>query len=160
MKAEKASGGSYEMAPDMTPMIDVTFQLIIFFMVVSELNRMQQEAKLTLPVAVQGFVEENPNKLRLIINVEQDGTIKIYGQIFNQAQLRRHLQVQHKLLKDLERQANLEGAAQTAPIVLRADRLCKFENIRGILRVIQEAGFERLQFAAYTDPSVVPRAAP
>jgi len=155
MKAEKLAGQASTMSPDMTPMIDVTFQLIIFFMVISEFNRMQQDAVLTLPVAVQAFVEENPNKHRLIINVERDGLVKVYGQVFNQEQLRKHLTLQRKILKAIETEARAQGLVQTAPIVLRADRLCKFQNIRGIMRVVQDVGFEKLQFAAYTDESAL-----
>lgn len=160
MDANKVAAMSEDASPDLTPMIDVTFQLIIFFMVVSELNRMQQEARLVLPIAVQSYVEDNPNKNRLIINVERFGTIKIYGQVFNQAQLRTHLKQQYRLLKQQEKDARQKGLANTAPIVLRADKLCKFENIRGVLAVIQQAGFENLQFAAYKDPTTAVRTLP
>ena len=54
---------------DMTPMIDVVFLLIIFFMVVTELS-LSENADLTLPVAEMANVEEpQPGSRTLKINV-------------------------------------------------------------------------------------------
>jgi biopolymer transport protein ExbD len=62
---------------NLTPMIDVTFQLIIFFMLVSELTNMTM-LNVTLPVApnAEELKEpENPLQKRVIINITADGEI-------------------------------------------------------------------------------------
>ncbi|MFQ5655483.1 MAG: ExbD/TolR family protein [Planctomycetota bacterium] len=56
---------------DMTPMIDIVFLLIIFFMVVTELTL--DQAEVILPVATEAKVEEpQPGSRTLTINISFD----------------------------------------------------------------------------------------
>ena len=70
MKIKKA-----KMAEDpgfnMTPMIDVVFQLLIFFMLVTEVAAMEIE-RVYLPIATEAVEDDQPDKDRLIINVVHD----------------------------------------------------------------------------------------
>lgn len=61
-----------EATVDMTPMIDCTFLLIIFFMIVSEISQTDLEF-LTLPVADEAVPDEKPPADRLIVNVVKKG---------------------------------------------------------------------------------------
>lgn len=60
---------------NMTPMIDVTFQLIIFFMTASQMSRLENE-EIPLP-ELQGSSEKAESDLT--INVKLDGAIRIGG---------------------------------------------------------------------------------
>jgi biopolymer transport protein ExbD len=53
---------------DMTPMIDVVFQLIIFFMLVMEITQQDLE-QLKLPTAENARPDKDPSKERLTLNV-------------------------------------------------------------------------------------------
>ena len=54
---------------DMTPMIDITFQLIVFFLVANDLTRKETE-ELELPKAVWGKEDlAKETDLRVIINI-------------------------------------------------------------------------------------------
>ena len=67
MKMGRAKADDMEM--DMTPMIDVVFLLIIFFMIVSQFSNLQVE-ELTLPYSAfpdEEKEEEDPNIL--VLNV-------------------------------------------------------------------------------------------
>lgn len=57
----------------MTPMIDVTFLLLIFFMTVSQVSRSQREA-LDLP-KLSG--SQDQSRQSLVINVDEAGRIKV-----------------------------------------------------------------------------------
>ena len=64
---------------NMTPMIDVVFLLIIFFLVSSHLAKQEVQLPLPLPTAesgIESFDEEVP---RLTINVLSDGTLMLSG---------------------------------------------------------------------------------
>ena len=63
---------------DMTPMIDCTFQLIIFFMLVTDMASLRTEA-LTLPAASR--VIDAKNEDDLVVNVMADGKVKVDGRI-------------------------------------------------------------------------------
>ena len=63
----------------MTPMIDVVFLLIIFFLVSSHLARQESQMDLELPVAAAGEEDTNQDVPRLTINVKADGTLWLAG---------------------------------------------------------------------------------
>ena len=64
-----------EMEMDMTPMIDVVFLLIIFFMIITDLTQKDLE-ELELPVAVQAVKDKpDPDRVRPILNIGWDGEI-------------------------------------------------------------------------------------
>src|SRR3954462_5209335 len=68
---------STEVGFNMTPMIDVVFQLIIFFLLSSHLAKQEKELPLPLPAAASGRVEAADNRPRLTVNVLADGTLLV-----------------------------------------------------------------------------------
>lgn len=128
---------------DMTPLIDVTFLLLIFFMTISSFNEMERTAELQLPVAFQAQVEDDVSKRRMVINIEKDGQIVLYNQRMNMAQFENKIE---KYRNSLRKLAEKTGQA---PIVIRGDKGTEYENIKGVLSKVYEERFERVMFAAY-----------
>jgi len=62
---------------NMTPMIDVVFLLIIFFLISSHLTRQEKQVKLQLPIATTGAHPAEMKEARLVINLLGDGRILI-----------------------------------------------------------------------------------
>ena len=123
---------------DMTPLIDIVFLLLIFFMVVSTFKDMERSAEVQLPSAYGVIIEGQVDQGRLIINVENDGAIVVFKEKMKLAQLQREL-VNYRRGRPAER----------ATIIVRGDQECLYENIKDILSSIYEAGFEKIMFAAY-----------
>jgi len=71
---------SSEVGFNMTPMIDVVFQLIIFFLLASHLAKQETQLPLPLPAAVSGSAEAADNRPRLTVNVLVDGTLLVANQ--------------------------------------------------------------------------------
>ena len=64
--------------PNMTPMIDVVFLLIIFFLVSSHLARQEVQAELDLPIAMSGEEDPQTEQPRITINlIATDGNYEI-----------------------------------------------------------------------------------
>ena len=61
----------------MTPMIDVTFQLIIFFLLSSHLAQQETQMELDLPAAASGRQAVDDERPRLSVNVESDGSVML-----------------------------------------------------------------------------------
>lgn len=130
---------------DMTPLIDVVFLLLIFFMIISVFNDMERQAEVELPVGFQAQITEDLAKERMVVNVEADGTIVLFNQDMNMAGFQNELQ---KYAAGLKKLAAKSGSA---PIVVRGDRECPYEHIRGVLGAIYEQRFEKIMFAAYQE---------
>jgi len=68
-----AGAGSHRLVQDLTPMIDVVFLLIIFFMTTARFAQITR-ADLDLP-REPGEQRDNPEEAGLVINIAADGTI-------------------------------------------------------------------------------------
>lgn len=144
---------------DMTPMIDVTFLLIVFFMVVSDMSALDV-AELTLPFADQAQVtkvenaDENP---MLIINVIKDGTVKIAGQDFTtKSESTGGLQSLKEYLKIEAEAAEREPPPADNPalrasklrVLIRADRDTMFKNVQSVFDACQKNGIYKTALGA------------
>ena len=65
---------------NMTPMIDIVFLLIIFFLISSHLAKQDVQLQLDLPSAHSGNRLEEENARRAVVNVLADGSILFAGQ--------------------------------------------------------------------------------
>lgn len=65
--------------PDLTPMIDMTFQLIAFFMVLINFSQSEQNDKVVLPTSELAKPIETPLEYPIIIHLTRDGTLVIGG---------------------------------------------------------------------------------
>ena len=153
----------------MTPMIDVTFLLIIFFIIVNDLTQQELE-DLKLPVALQAG-HDDPPPGRPILNVMPDGTIiykrkELYWPGIDSAgntdPVRKGRpdyywklgQEMAKWAKNMERKTDEDnpglGALPDEPILIRADRNTEFKYISRIMEVCSRQGIQiwKVQLAA------------
>jgi len=132
----------------MTPMIDVTFQLLIFFLLVTDMSRQQLE-DVNLPSATKGVKTklEDPNTLTL--NILPDGTIKMSGKVvFKSDPLNPSKQDAQRLAdlfesrKQQERFQKVKGSIDEVnyPLLIRADRSAPAQYLQLILMVASQRG--------------------
>ncbi len=124
-----------EMRVNMTPMIDVVFLLIIFFLVSSHLARQESQMELPLPTAVGGEALDAFDHARVVINVLENGTLLLAGRRVSVTELQRRLQHESRLVG-----ANLE-------VRLRSDRHVPFHFVQPILLAVSRAGIGNVTFA-------------
>ena len=122
---------------NMTPMIDVVFQLIVFFLVSSHLAKQEALLPLPLPLAQTGQVAD-PRAHRAIINVLADGRIQIHGRPVTQAGLKEVL-------------GRLQQERGTVEVRVRADRNVPYRYVQPVLVACWQAGVEQVTFAVYRD---------
>ena len=119
----------------MTPMIDMVFLLLVFFMTVSTLAQADRRVKLDLPESVSSKVPENLNNR---------GTISLNseGQIFLGAQPQKLNQMQMSIKESLASNPELR-------IHLRADQATPYQAIKKVLRACAESGAYEVIYSAY-----------
>lgn len=121
---------------DMTPMIDIVFQLIIFFVVTVDMQNKALETNVRMAMAPNGPVEEVKDPRTVVVDVEADGTISIMRTPLSEGQL-------YTVLK---KAVNTSG--QSTPVVIRGDLAAKHEIIKKVMDVCGKAGLWKLRFAA------------
>lgn len=119
----------------MTPMIDVVFLLIIFFLVSNHLAQREQRLPLDLPSAASGQRETSDLVSRLTVSVHADGRIWLAGQWLSREELFTRLTASQTLASgDLE-------------LRIRCDRATHYREVEPILRQATQAGIQRVAFA-------------
>ncbi len=127
-KAQRAYG--YEI--NIAPLIDVVFLLIIFFMTVSQITRVEV-TPLDLPEAK---MNEPPQVGRLVINVRQDGRISCEGRSYTVESLQAMLAVgaEHRKPGDVS-------------VLIRGDRRLPWATAARILQACAASRIDRVHIA-------------
>jgi len=140
-----------ELKMNMTPMIDVVFNLIIFFMIVTDLTQQELE-DLVLPKADQCQKDENPEDKRMIINLTRKGHYivrrkdrGVVDDCINE--IRKHLATQVQLFE------HEDDGASKQPILIRADNETEFKYVQKVMQICGEEGIKiyKIELACSVD---------
>ncbi|MDZ7616670.1 MAG: biopolymer transporter ExbD [Patescibacteria group bacterium] len=128
---------------NMTPMIDVVFLLIIFFLVSSHLARQEVEMELNLPDARTGQ-DADPAETgrRIVVNVLPEGAMVVGGRSLDT-----------EALGEMIAYENRRGRAPGEPLEvrIRSDRQVPYRTVEPIMRACARAGVWRVTFAVTGD---------
>lgn len=146
---------------EMTPMIDMAFQLISFFMFVMNFSTELVQEEVQLPVTQLAQPVLTSKEEPIVLNLDADGTLFLPGRRLNVSepaglnQLSSYL-YQEAALARLRLKAR--GLPPDAPlpstIILRADRATPFRLVRQVLRTCREAGFSKYSLRAETQARI------
>ncbi len=135
--------------PNLTPILDMVFQLITFFMLVINFKSASMDLTLNLPVVGSARpVDMKGHEELLILNIDSKGNLNVYG-----------------ITKDIdsyiagEAQASLLAARRTNPelqqgdelpttVVVRADRATPFHLLNRVIKACQDNGFRKFAMKA------------
>lgn len=140
---------------DMTPMIDIVFNLLIFFMVVTDLTQ-KELAALTLPIAHMAEEDKDDDlDERVILNVDKNGRILYKGKAISLDELGTILRQRkdaYELKMKREGKSGLEdlpggGKASKLYVLLRADKDTPWQHVQWIMTVMAEQKLYKMQFA-------------
>ena len=124
---------------DLTPMIDMTFQLIAFFMLVINFSDIEQDQRVTLPASELARPPEAPYEHPLTIHLTKNDRF-IYGgrEVTQLAQLRSALLQETQIIL---RHTTKKLADVT--VIIRADEDAKTGLVQQVIQACQELEFER-----------------
>lgn len=155
MSAASDMQGEENCAMNMTPMIDCVFNLLIFFMLISDLNQ-KDLVELTLPVAYMSEEDKGQEEDdRIILNVDKHGqliwkqknvNLDELGTILSTARDRYELKMRQQGKSGLE---DIGGGAKASKlyVLLRADRDTPWQHVQWLMTIMAEQKLYKLQFA-------------
>jgi biopolymer transport protein ExbD len=148
MRLPDSASGKSQFRFNITPMIDVVFLLIIFFLVASYFIRSEQSRKVALPTAGLGSVDDSTSQERLTVTVERDGQWSVGGQIEpHDAVFRR--------IEELAVPVDADPTAGSPEVRIRSDREARFSEIRELIEKCAQNNIRRIRFAV-TRPDTAP----
>ena len=127
---------------DLTPMIDMTFQLIAFFMVVINFTETEQDQRIKLPISELAKPSEHPPTEPLFLQLTDEGNIIWQGELTPLNNVRRHLEDESEAMR-----LNNKTPAD-ATVIIRADAKVATGKVQDLIRICQESRFERFHLRA------------
>jgi biopolymer transport protein ExbD len=139
--------------PNLTPLLDVVFQLITFFMLVFKISGANFDQRVRLPVAgsampVEGSVVDQD---RIVLNIDADGRLLWNGQVLDVESGIRKIRDQAELARlNLKIGGKPVVAGENLPttVIFRADRGVPFSQIYRYIQSCQANGFTRFALKA------------
>jgi biopolymer transport protein ExbD len=114
-----------EVSFQLTPMIDMTFLLLIFFMVTQKITEQEMSVPIRLPIAATAAAPEKTE--RDVINIDGEGNYHIGDRAATKDEVLAHLRVKFRDFPPLQ-------------IYLRADRQTPTKKIREFVEMATEVG--------------------
>ena len=123
-----------ELDINITPLIDVVFLLLIFFMVSTTFER-ESEINITLPEASEEIVDSKPDVIRIAIDANE----KIY--INDQPLVNSQLLTIREALRDAVKDA------EDMPVVINADAEATHQSVIKVMDAARQLGLVKITFA-------------
>lgn len=141
--------GYNEAEPNLTPMLDLVFQLITFFMLVINFKAALTDFEVKLPVLGSAAPMEWDGSFEpLVLNVDTAGQVFVYR---NPIDVDQYIATEARLLKD--RYRNDEKVAKgelPVPVVIRASRDVPFHLLNRVVKTCQQHGYRKFSLSAMT----------
>ena len=121
---------------NLTAMIDVVFQIIIFFVCTSSLQDSARDANIHLALAPHGTPEKEKNPLQIEVQVSAHGRVSVASQSMSEG-----------VLYAIIKKAANEYPGRV-PVIIRADGKATHAMVRKAMDTCAAAGISQIQIAA------------
>ncbi len=154
MKLRKANPVSEDAALDMTPMIDMTFQLIAFFMFTLNFSNDLLDERVVLPVADSASPTTQAPQSPIYINMSREGLVYMLGgqaadPVADAATIRRQLAVEAQMAKVNMKVAGVDATSGVwTTVVIRADERAPYGSVQRVIQIAQQTGFTKFWLRA------------
>jgi biopolymer transport protein ExbD len=145
--ARRQSDGPSKTEIDMTPMIDMTFQLITFFVFTLNFSTAVQDERLQLPMSQLAKPAEAPSVDPITLQLMSDGRVIYMGEPLPVEEIGGYLENEKRVM--LGAGKNLAEAT----VIVRADGRSKTGDVQELIKFCQEKGFEKFVLRAEYDES-------
>lgn len=135
--------------PNLTPMLDMVFQLITFFMLVINFKAASMDLNLRLPVVGSARpVDTQGTEQLLVLNVDAKGQLNVYGMAKEiSSYIRGEAKASFNSAK-AENPAFDKKDDLPTTVVVRADKETPFNLLNVVIKTCQDNGFRKFALKA------------
>lgn len=132
--------------PNLTPLLDLVLQLLMFFLIVANFVVEQTNQDIKLPEATTAVPIDKESKYVLPVNVDQDGKVVIATNSYleTEPQINRWMKDQY----DFAKRDKGEQVAKDMVVVVRGDGRTNFRAIYQVMKAARQVGFSNVQLRA------------
>jgi len=121
--------GRREAVLDLTPLIDIVFQLLIFFLLTTTVQQNNPSFRVKLPKANNSDVRQEPKAV--VVTVSDDGLFEVDGKVIDDAELEARL-------------CNAASSDDSTSVNIRADAATEHQHVVKVMDLAKGCGLERL----------------
>ncbi len=126
----------------MTPMIDMTFQLIAFFMVLVNFSEDQQDQRIKLPSSELAKPPEGALDTPITLQMTRDSKVLFNTEEVSIDNMGKHLDIEVSLLRRHQK------SPQQANVIIRADGTVPTGEVQRLIKLCQDKQFEKFALRA------------
>ena len=130
----------------MTPMIDVTFQLITFFMFVLNFSEAEQDERIQLPSSQLAKPAEGVVEAPITMQLMANGGVLYAGEIIPVDE------IGGSLLRERDIIVASDKDPKRATVIVRADGRANAGDVQRVIQICQERGFQQFALRALYKP--------
>ena len=151
--AGNVAGGEVRAEPNLTPLLDVVFQLITFFMLVINFSTENYDQRVRLPVAGSAKPIEGSKAAEdwLVLNIDAKGRLLWQGKELDTEQAIQEINLQAQQARYRHKLKQTDKLPTTVEI--RADRSLDFSQFYRLLTACQANGFTKFSIKAMSQES-------
>ena len=129
--------------PNLTPILDMVFQLITFFMLVTNFKSAEMDLSLKLPVVGSAApAPSGPEEQLLVLNIDPKGVVRQAGAVKSDLKAYLKNEAQGTIMTANQRGHSLKyGDDLPSVIVIRADRATPFKHVNNVIENCQNNGY-------------------
>ena len=140
MRFKRPSAGAAQ--GDLTPMIDMTFQLIAFFMVLINFTEADTNERIKLPTSEIVKPPDGPMEEPIFLHLTAEGTVILGGVETTIEGAKANLIVEANILK------RKDSSPANATVIVRGDADVPAGEVQKLIQICQEAEFETFALRA------------
>ncbi len=144
-------GGGQKADPNLTPLLDMVLQLIMFFMLCANFVMDQVNETIKLPLAIEAKALDKTQEGYIILNVDPQGRV-LLGRDENAERLdspvaiANYMRNQFELDKARTKPADWEKGKGRSVVILRGHKDCNYGQIDAVVAACRRAGYTDIQF--------------
>ena len=146
--------------PNLTPMLDMVFQLVTFFMLVINFKTNQIDTQMDLPVVGTARPVKADGLQLMMVNINNQGQFTVFNKPYSDRQMEQYVAAQAATDRLAARRLkssfdDLDDLPTT--VVIRADRNTPFEKLDHVLKLCQANHYRELVFRTATMHAAIAR---
>lgn len=126
---------------DLTPMIDMTFQLIAFFMVLINFSQVERSEAIMLPDSTLAKPPETEPGHRILLNMRSNGSVIFAGSNYSKLD-----ELKGALAREIRNAERQNKTLQDISVIIRAHSKGKMGKVQELIGICQDVELENFSF--------------
>lgn len=145
-------GSTDKCEPNLTPLLDLVLQLVMFFMLCANFVMEQTNATISLPEAIAAKALDKNDAYPIFLNINKEGKVLLSktdsmggpDTLDNEVQVENYMK--RRYTEDIRATAGAkDGDPPRSVVILRADKNTPFEKVYKVMKAVRMARYERVQ---------------